>query len=118
MERTIEDIMGVAPNSFEEAVERAIDLLIEFESDILKCENADDFVCKLHHGLGQHIRNYWGLWQKNSGLYTELNEKYKLDHADDLSSLVLKAAYQQHNDLPIDLDEDVKAYHKHWELYE
>jgi hypothetical protein len=35
-------------------------------------------------------------------------------HADDMSSIILKSAYRKHNNLPLDLDGQVKHYQDFW----
>jgi hypothetical protein len=110
----IKDIMGKAPESLDEAITRALIIIKHHCDDLLVVSDVDDFTTQLHHGLGQHIRNYWGLWSQTSGLYKELSQKYQLSHADDLSNLVLTATYQTHHNLPILLEQTAARCHKHW----
>lgn len=86
-------IMGEPPNSLQEAIERGIALIDEHAPDLFEKDELT-FTALLHLGFGQHMRNYWGLWSKSSGLYRELNNTFKLDHADDLSGVVLHAIYR------------------------
>ena len=50
---------------------------------------ADDTI-ELHHSLGQHLRNTWGLWH-NSTLKADLSVQFGIIHPDDLSGYILKA---------------------------
>lgn len=115
-DKHIEEMMGTPPETFDEAVERATDLIIFGADAKIFKESEDYFITMTHHNIGQHIRNYWGLWQMNSGLFRELASNYCLSHADDLSGLILTAVYRRYNDLSLDLDKEAARYHEHWAM--
>lgn len=60
---------------------------------IQNAQTPENFTALGHHTLGRWIRNNWGLWKQEGPLYEELNRVYGLTHADDLSSLILAAAW-------------------------
>lgn len=48
----------------------------------------DDAAIQLHHSLGMHLRNEWGLW-KNSELTQFLQKDHGIKHPDDMSHFIL-----------------------------
>ena len=66
-----------------------------------------------HMNLGMAIRNNWGLWS-NSCLATWF-KGVGIDHADDMSSIILNSLHRKLNDKPINLMEQVKSYQEYWE---
>lgn len=80
----------VTPTTLVEAF-RALDEMLS-ESDqqiILNAENIDDLIADLHHSLGRHLRNQWGLWA-GSPLAKCLRETHGVTHPDDMSSFILR----------------------------
>ena len=113
MSQTIEQIMGEPPSSLEEAIERCLALLDENLPASLAWDE-DKFIASLHHGLGQHMRNFWGLWSQDSGVYEDVNKRYQLTHADDISGIILHGAWRKRNNQPMNLIEIAFSYHRHW----
>lgn len=82
------------------------------------------FVCGQHHLSGQSMRNIWFLWWSTNHKYDSwpLNEppivtyfkSIGIIHADDRSSIILTSAYRKYNNLPIDLEGQVKYYQDFW----
>ncbi len=67
---------------------------------------------KLHHTLGRHLRNEWGLW---SG--SKLQKWFKSKgvwHADDMSGIIITSYWRQHHGLPLRLPEQIKKYQDYW----
>jgi len=77
------------PNTLDEAFV-ALDALLSAEDRefIQKTKDPERTVIRLHHTLGQHLRNEWGLWQ-NSELAQHLKREHGLDHPDDMSHFIL-----------------------------
>jgi len=67
-----------------------------------------------HHGLGRWIRNNWGLWKQEGPLYGKL-KALGLEHADDMSGLILESFHRKLSDKPLDLEGQVHHYRAHWE---
>lgn len=114
MSETAKEFVGPAPETFEEAIERTTKLIEQVPDFDFWNETEGAFVAMLHHNLGQHIRNHWGLWSQDSGLYKELSGKFMLSHADDLSGLIFRAVYRRKNDIPLELEESAAATHEFW----
>lgn len=73
------------PTTLEECF-AVLDVLLGDEREALLREEGT--VVRVHHGLGRHIRNEWGLWS-GSVLAKHLREKHGLDHPDDMSHFIL-----------------------------
>jgi len=103
--------MGDTPKNLEDAFEALKELfgghLERFEKD----SEAD--VCKHHHTVGQWIRNNWGLWKQEGGLYEEL-AALGLHHADDMSGLILDSFWRHLHDKPLEIDAQVSHYKAYW----
>lgn len=73
----------------------------------------------IHHGSGRALRNDWGLW----GVGEEKSEIYKwfntigIAMGDDLSGIIFTSLHRHLNNKPINLQEQVKVYWKHWREY-
>ena len=67
-----------------------------------------------HHGLGRWIRNNWGLWKREGPLYSWL-VALGLEHADDMSGLILESFHRKLTDKPLDIEGQVRHYQEHWE---
>lgn len=79
-------------------------------------EEAIDFLLK----TGSHtfnptmgMRNAWGLWG-GSELAQWFYER-QIYHADDMSGIIVDSYHKTLVNEPINLDEQIKRYHKHWE---
>ena len=77
-------------------------------------EDINTALGQAHHGLGQWIRNNFGLWGEKSELRDWFKEKYFLDQADDISSIILINYHERKNNNEPDLDKHIDLYHKHW----
>jgi hypothetical protein len=72
-----------------------------------------DELSKTHHGLGQWIRNNWGLWK--DGELSEHMKSLGFRHPDDMSSTIIKEYWLHLNKLPSEIDSDLEKYNKHWD---
>ncbi len=73
----------------------------------------EEVISGMHHGLGRHLRNNWGLWN-DSVLAKWFNEK-GIHHADDMSGIILDSFWRHLHSEPIKLDEQIKFYQYYWE---
>jgi len=65
-------------------------MLVQEDKDYLrKAENADDAAVHLHHSLGRHLRNEWGLWTDSP--IAQYLKALGVDHPDDMSHHILVA---------------------------
>lgn len=68
----------------------------------------------LHFGLGMYLRNEWGLWYPEHSRLAKHFVRIGIDHADDMSSIIFESLHRKLNNLPIDLDGQVKEYKEYW----
>jgi hypothetical protein len=69
---------------------------------------------QLHFGLGMLLRNEWSLWEKETILVKWFKENYGVDHADDISGLILDCLYRDIIDKPRRAEALAKQYIAHW----
>lgn len=68
---------------------------------------------RLHFGLGQTLRNQWGMW---SG--SELSKYFNnigIHHADDMYAIIMDSYISKLKGEEYDLDGAVKYYQEYWE---
>ncbi len=80
------------PTTLEETVP-ALDAMLTQEDRIMlqRSSNTSAIIGALHHSLGRHLRNKWGLW-RGSPLAEHLRERFGrvLLHPDDMSHAILE----------------------------
>ncbi len=101
------------PTNLEECIADLMASVKPTEVDIIKNMKEDDFLSGSHHFLGRHLRNEWGLWQKDSPLAIYF-KKLGLWHADDMSSVILCCFHRHLNDKPFDVEVQVAYYRAYW----
>jgi chorismate mutase len=69
-------------------------------------------VATLHQGLGQQIRNEWGLWS-GSALKSDM-EKIGFTHPDDMSSAIFLCVHRIRNGKDTDILGQVERYRQYW----
>lgn len=64
-------------------------------------QSEDDFsgFCQsqLSGGIGMQIRNNLGLWNKEGLLHKHFKEVHGIDHADDMSDMIIRGIYKKWN---------------------
>ena len=81
--------------------------------DIEKLKNEDeDYMVSYHNNLGRSLRNDWGLWG-GSRLKSWFLIR-GIEHADDMSGIILDSYWRHLNSEPIKLDEQIKHYQEYW----
>jgi len=64
-------------------------MLVKEDQDyLLGAKDIEGAAISLHHSLGRHLRNEWGLWQ-DSELAKHLREKHGQVHPDSMSHFIL-----------------------------
>src|SRR5690606_28530324 len=103
------------PSTIQEAVGHIVSVINEEESELIK--NDKDIADKCHHTLGQYLRNNWSLWEPDTPLKRDAIERYKIAHADDISSLILDWVVAIIRDDGFCPYEECKVFHEHWKKY-
>ena len=90
----------------------------ELPSETLRAmrEDPENEMARYHHNLGRQIRNRWGLWS-GSPLKGHL-EGLGLNHADDMSSLILTSLRRHLRGEPLRVEEQVKKHQEYWATVE
>lgn len=83
------------------------------DGDDWKDESEEKAVASSHHGLGQWIRNNWGLWDEENTLHQHFKE-LGLRHADDMSGVILTSYHRHINDKDIGLEGQINHYIEFW----
>ena len=82
----------MTPKNLAETVPALDALLSEEDRKLVQEAKTAEEVYKLivgaHHGLGQQLRNEWGLW-KDSELAQDLKNNHGVSHPDDMSHFIL-----------------------------
>ena len=71
-------------------LEEALTLLKEALTPQEKEEVKNMLSTQLHFSLGMHLRNEWSLWDDKSILVTWFKQTYGVDHADDVSGIIME----------------------------
>ena len=81
-------------------------------NEVLWAETEDEMAV-FHFGVGQWMRNNWGLWGNSrlANYFTALG----VHHPDDMSGIILDSYWRQTHDQPIDLEGQVRYYKEYWE---
>jgi hypothetical protein len=100
------------PRTLEECMVALNDLLSKEDlAEFIKMSKDD--VGRHHHGLGQWIRNHWGLWQ--GGELLEHMKSLGFIHPDDMSHSIMTEYWNRLHNEPSQIKEDVQYYKEYWE---
>lgn len=76
------------PETLDAAIEALDKLLGDEDRDhILRAEDPGKAVVRMHHSLGRHIRNEWGLWQGSA--LAQFMRARGTSHPDDMSHEII-----------------------------
>jgi len=67
-----------------------------------------------HFSIGMALRNEWSLWEKDTILVQWFKKEYGLDHADDISGLILDCLYRDVLGEPRQDKALAKRFLDHW----
>lgn len=74
-----------------------------------------------HHGFGTFIRNSWHLWEQETPIVKWFKKTYRIEHGDDISSIILDSWYCDLNGWPrrdAELAEEKLAYWRQMKDFE
>lgn len=79
------------PTTLDEAVEALDRMLVDEDRDFMlkSQEPVENIIADLHHSLGRHLRNTWGLWHE-SPLAKHIKETRGVEHPDDMSHVIIE----------------------------
>lgn len=105
---------GYIPATFDEAIDYLYGCL-EYEDVELIFDNPNSSV--YHHSFCRILRNNWKLWLKCTALVADMNKRWCLWHADDMSGLIVESLWAKVHKIPIDHDAKVQVYREHWKKH-
>jgi hypothetical protein len=109
----------IIPSNLNECFVVLDDMKIQDMDKNLKMDE-DSFVSLSHFGLGQWIRNEWGLWYVTKTPFWKdtLQGHFRdmgLHHPDDMSGVILRSYHRLKNGKDLDLSDQIRGYMKFWE---
>lgn len=105
-------------NTLTDIVAYVLDNMLQTDIDWIKgIDTVNSFMGQAHFLLGMSIRNHLRLWQAHSHLYNFFKTTYGLDHADDMSGIILHKLYDTIHGKDDDswIQDDLAKYKAHWE---
>ncbi len=104
---------AAVPTTIDECME-ALKIELTPEQQVTLMRSSKQDLIAYHHGLGQWIRNNWGLWKKGSSLLEHMKSLGFL-HPDDMSMSIIKEFWARMNGQSSSLQEEIESYKKYWE---
>jgi hypothetical protein len=99
------------PANLEECMTALTEVLPKKEQvEILKASK-DDLIM-LHHGLGQWIRNNWGLWEDSA--LKEHMSSLGFKHPDDMSQAIIVEFWNRLNNEESEVKQDAEKSQAYW----
>jgi hypothetical protein len=81
----------MTPATLDECFPALDEMLCQEDKDyLLNTPDTKQVLARLHHSLGRHLRNKWGLWG-SSPLAQNLREQHGVSHPDDMSHHILNS---------------------------
>ena len=106
----------MVPVNLEEAVKTLKEGLTA--DDILEIKKPQFDGASAHFTVGMMLRNEWSLWEKDTILVRWFKENYGIDHADDISGLILDCLVRDIQGLPRRDKELANRYIEHRKRYD
>ena len=98
------------PATLDEAIRLLQEAMTSQEiKEVSKLESSE-----LHFSLGMYLRNQWSLWDKDSIINTWFRTTYGVDHADDVSGIILECLINDFNGQPRKDKILAKKFIEHW----
>lgn len=101
------------PKTIDEAVALIVAALDAQERAIVKSSETVEW----HHSVGRKMRNEWHLWS-DGPLVENARELYGVDHADDVSGLILHGLFATIKGERVDYQRVAARYIAHWAKYQ
>ena len=100
------------PSTLNECI-KALESLLSSEDQLKFIKSSKDDLIKYHHGLGQWIRNNWGLWK--GGPLLEHMKELGFTHPDDMSQAIIVEYWNRLNGFHSDLTKDAQEAKEFWD---
>ena len=96
------------PPNINECMSQLDSILVDSVKSEFKNFSYFSVASKCHTGLGEYMRNRWGLWHKS--VLAEYFRDMGVRYADDMSTIILNSYHRYLNGKEIQLDEQLKSY--------
>jgi hypothetical protein len=106
--------MNLNPDKVPINLEEALTLLKEALTPLETKAVKKMLSTQLHFSFGMHLRNEWSLWDTKNILNTWFKKVYGVDHADDISGIILECLINDLNGLPRRDKILAKQFINHW----
>ncbi len=103
----------IVPSNLEEALKLLKEALTKNEVKEIKPLDSSE----LHFTLGMYLRNQWSLWESKSIIVKWFKKTYGVNHADDISGIILECLINDLNELPRKDKEVAAECIAHWKKY-
>jgi len=87
------------------------------ELNKINLDNYEIFISSIHHSYGRYLRNEYLLWEEYCPIVKWFKKQYNIEHADDISSLIIIGIIFRDNSILRDkiIDLSVESYLQHWD---
>lgn len=102
------------PSTLDDCIDSIYNQMTEDDREKLKHMSGYEM---LHFTTGMHLRNNWGLWERNSPLVKWFVKSYGISHGDDISGMILNGVWHRVRGTPFKPLEMAIRFRKHWENY-
>jgi hypothetical protein len=99
-------------------VDEAVKLIVDGLTDAEKASIAQHDPATLHFSLGMYLRNNWSMWERDTPLSQDFQQRFKLyGHGDDISGMILKSVWAtvRGDDVAATQQKEAEFYREHWQ---
>ncbi len=109
------------PASFEAAVAAVIGALDDADKALLAADTFGEAAVAVHGSMGRWMRNQWSLWESFGRapehatlLAFDVYRRFGLRHPDDITGLIIAAAFARVANVNLNLNQLADGYERHW----
>lgn len=106
----------IVPTNLNECIRVIVEDLSQEEIDGIK--NPKSSSVQGHFGVGMYLRNSWSLWEADTHLVKWFKQEYGIEHADDISAIILECVWCEVRGEPWRDKEVAKQCLDHWKQME
>lgn len=120
----VDELQIRQPQDLEDALNMLADSFGIESIALMHNMSQDEFGAAIHMGTGMSVRNNWNLWWFEGHTYEEWPKekpalvdyftKLGINHADDISGILMTSFYRRVTGKPIDVEGQLPTYFNHW----
>lgn len=104
--KNLEDIVNAVNDVFDQEDPKELEKLFN--------STEQEFIARCTPYIGRRIRNETLMWDENSVVHKYFKEKFNVEHADDMSGIVLHCVYRDRNGLKRECKKLAEGYRQFW----